>query len=75
MLAVEIRNQLLALMGNLQNYCFTDVIATEINVFTLTIESTDTYTELQKGLLIFQNNIINHLFLTNDEVRFFFFSS
>lgn len=68
MLAVEIRNQLLALIGNLQNYCFTDVIATEMNIFTLTIESTDTYTELQKGLLIFQNNIINQLFLTTDEV-------
>ncbi|KAK9512625.1 hypothetical protein O3M35_001007 [Rhynocoris fuscipes] len=71
-LAIEIRNQLLALIGNLQNYCFTDVIANECNLLMFQVEKSDTYTELQTALTEFQSKVMRQLFLMTDKISTFF---
>ncbi|XP_024083998.1 gamma-tubulin complex component 4-like [Cimex lectularius] len=61
--ALALRNNLVSLVGNLQNYCFFDVIAKEMNHLMQTVDNTETFFAIQSALGKFQENILHQLFI------------
>lgn len=61
---LEVKMHLLSTVVNLQNYCFTNVIAQEMNVLLSTVKNTDLFTDLQKIFFSFLYNVSSRLFIS-----------
>ncbi|KAF6211836.1 hypothetical protein GE061_012352 [Apolygus lucorum] len=58
-----LRNKLSAFVGNLQSYCFTDVIEDEMQELLRIVDNSNTYTAIQYAVGVFQSNVLEKLFL------------
>uniref|UniRef100_A0A0A9X8V5 Gamma-tubulin complex component n=1 Tax=Lygus hesperus TaxID=30085 RepID=A0A0A9X8V5_LYGHE len=58
-----LRNKLSAFVGNLQSYCFTDVIEDEMQELLRVVDNSNTYTAIQYAVGVFQSNVLEKLFL------------